>query len=533
MTTPIPTKPARVKKEKERRQSQLPTSDRLKVVIRRLPPNLPEEIFWQSVQAWISDETTNWKAYYLGKLRKKLNKENISSRAYIAFKNEELLAVFSREYDGHIFRDKSGLEYQAVVEFAPYPKIPSEKKKPDNRNATIEKDEDFISFLELLKATENAEPVSLDTLIAATQTAPAPKTTPLLEALKAEKSAARDKEAILRNHAHYKQAEIVSRKEDKKKSTNAPSGTPSKAIDSAANRKASKKAHAQQQAQAQAAAAAAVQAAAINPGRSTQTSKGPPPNAAASPSRPPRPPKPPRVSQLSKAVPAAPTSAVPSDAPGPSTSTIAPSAAGSGTTDPAPATRRSRPLIGIASRQFEAALNIAGLANSASERKRREKEREGQPTTPIAGPGAEAAAKDESKSTRQSVASSLSLPTARIDESDNEQEKEPQVSKVPGPSPRKDRSRRGGRGGGHHALEGVSAPPKVLGILQRNDALTPAAPVIHRPTSGTATGSSATGSGIIAPPVLSGGGGPPSRGRRGRGGGRGRGGASGGPRGGG
>jgi hypothetical protein len=38
----------------------------------------------------------------------RLNKENVPSRAYIAFKNEEKLAVFSQEYDGHLFRDKAG-----------------------------------------------------------------------------------------------------------------------------------------------------------------------------------------------------------------------------------------------------------------------------------------------------------------------------------------------------------------------------------------------------------------------------------------
>ena len=38
----------------------------------------------------------------------RLNKENIPSRAYIAFKDEETLAAFSREYDGHVFRDKAG-----------------------------------------------------------------------------------------------------------------------------------------------------------------------------------------------------------------------------------------------------------------------------------------------------------------------------------------------------------------------------------------------------------------------------------------
>jgi regulator of nonsense transcripts 3 len=38
----------------------------------------------------------------------RLNKENIPSRAYIAFKSEEQLALFSRHYDGHVFRDKNG-----------------------------------------------------------------------------------------------------------------------------------------------------------------------------------------------------------------------------------------------------------------------------------------------------------------------------------------------------------------------------------------------------------------------------------------
>jgi hypothetical protein len=38
-----------------------------------------------------------------------LNKENIPSRAYVAFKSEEQLALFSQAYDGHIFRDKTGV----------------------------------------------------------------------------------------------------------------------------------------------------------------------------------------------------------------------------------------------------------------------------------------------------------------------------------------------------------------------------------------------------------------------------------------
>ncbi|KAF9489521.1 hypothetical protein BDN71DRAFT_1435343 [Pleurotus eryngii] len=219
MVTSEPQTKSRRDRDKERKdKTQVQVSapgDRLKTIVRRLPPNLPEGVFWQSVQAWVTEDTVTWKVYYLGKASKRLNKENVPSRAYIAFKNEEELMTFSREYDGHIFRDKSGNEFQAVVEFAPYQKVPSDRKKVDARLGTIEKDEDYISFIEALEASKKAEPVSLEALIASTQPAPMPTTTPLLEALKAEKSAAKDREAILRNHAHYK--EIVSRKEDAKK----------------------------------------------------------------------------------------------------------------------------------------------------------------------------------------------------------------------------------------------------------------------------------------------------------------------------
>lgn len=87
----------------------------------------------------------------------RLNKENVPSRAYIAFKEEATLALFSREYDGHVFRDKAGAfsilahlvcldlpraignESTAVVEFAPFQKVPNEKKRADTRAGTIEK----------------------------------------------------------------------------------------------------------------------------------------------------------------------------------------------------------------------------------------------------------------------------------------------------------------------------------------------------------------------------------------------------------
>jgi len=43
---------------------------KLKTVVRRLPPNLPEPVFWQSVAPWVTPETTSWKVFYPGKLGK-------------------------------------------------------------------------------------------------------------------------------------------------------------------------------------------------------------------------------------------------------------------------------------------------------------------------------------------------------------------------------------------------------------------------------------------------------------------------------
>ncbi|KAJ6452531.1 Smg-4/UPF3 family-domain-containing protein [Mycena vitilis] len=361
-----PTKPTRKEREREKkdkeRLSQPPNTERVKTVVRRLPPNLPEDVFWQSVQAWVSDETVTWKVFYPGKLRKRLNKENIPSRAYIAFKTEEQLAQFSREYDGHLFRDKAGNESYAVVEFAPYQKVPPEKKKADARSGTIEQDEDYISFLASLNAENSAEPASFESLMAANQPPPAPKTTPLLEALKAEKAAQKEKESAIRQIAQQK------RDEAKKKNANASTASTSGPV---LSKKAAKRAAA-----AAAASSVSTQGQAPKPGVASGSKPGPskpgpaPPQTpngttAAAPPRPPKPAKAPRP----QGIPGPP--AVPTDV------SVA-SAANTGiTNEPAAAApRRTRPVIGLASRQFEAALSGAGVAGGPERKSRRERERE-------------------------------------------------------------------------------------------------------------------------------------------------------------
>ncbi|KAG8886021.1 hypothetical protein FRB98_001497 [Tulasnella sp. 332] len=173
------------------RQSSLGGEARLKVVVRSLPPNLPEAIFWQSVEPWVTEETTLWKSFCPGKFRKALNKENVPSRAYIAFKTADKLAEFNRGYDGHLFRDKAGNESEAVVEFAAFQKVPPEKKKNDPRAGTILEDDDYTSFIASLQQTQptEAERQAQAASIANAASEGANITTPLLAALLAEKNA--------------------------------------------------------------------------------------------------------------------------------------------------------------------------------------------------------------------------------------------------------------------------------------------------------------------------------------------------------
>ena len=68
------TAPARKKKsrsERKKAQREVAAAEKLKIVVRRLPPNLPEDIFWQSVQPWVTDETSTWKKFHAGKTTKK------------------------------------------------------------------------------------------------------------------------------------------------------------------------------------------------------------------------------------------------------------------------------------------------------------------------------------------------------------------------------------------------------------------------------------------------------------------------------
>ncbi|OCF73242.1 hypothetical protein I204_06473 [Kwoniella mangroviensis CBS 8886] len=155
---------------------------RNKLVIRRLPPTLPEELFWNSVSTWINDKTCLWKRYIKGKVGDGgYDSHPVHSRAYVLMASPDALVEFVRGFDGHVFKAKTGAEYQAVVEFAPVQKTPYKAKvKVDARQGTIDEDPDYLSYLESLKA----EPVKPILEVSAPQAQPT--TTPLLEHLRAQ-----------------------------------------------------------------------------------------------------------------------------------------------------------------------------------------------------------------------------------------------------------------------------------------------------------------------------------------------------------
>lgn len=57
-------------KRKSNKNSRKPTL-KTKVIVRRLPPNLPEDIFMKSVSPWINENTVDYSIYIPGKLTRR------------------------------------------------------------------------------------------------------------------------------------------------------------------------------------------------------------------------------------------------------------------------------------------------------------------------------------------------------------------------------------------------------------------------------------------------------------------------------
>ncbi|WWC65819.1 uncharacterized protein I303_108441 [Kwoniella dejecticola CBS 10117] len=157
-------------------------SVRNKLIIRRLPPTLPEEIFWKSVAAWIDDNSCLWKRYIKGKAGDgSYDAHPVHSRAYVLMASPEALVDFVKGFDGHVYKAKTGAEYRVVVEFAPVQKTPYKAKvKVDARQGTIDEDPDYLSYMESLKAEPVKPALEVSTPVSQ------PTSTPLLDHLRSQ-----------------------------------------------------------------------------------------------------------------------------------------------------------------------------------------------------------------------------------------------------------------------------------------------------------------------------------------------------------
>ncbi|KAJ7310484.1 hypothetical protein JRQ81_007406 [Phrynocephalus forsythii] len=154
-----------------------------KVVIRRLPPSLTKEQLEEHLQPLPEHD------YFEFFANDSSLYPHMFSRAYINFKNQEDIVLFRDRFDGYVFVDHKGLEYPAVVEFAPFQKAAKKKnKKKDAKAGTIEDDPEYKKFLESYSADDEKLTSTPETLLeeieARNKELIAKKTTPLLNFLK-------------------------------------------------------------------------------------------------------------------------------------------------------------------------------------------------------------------------------------------------------------------------------------------------------------------------------------------------------------
>ncbi|PLW06714.1 hypothetical protein PCANC_26607 [Puccinia coronata f. sp. avenae] len=179
----------------------MPEVERTKLVVRHLPPSLPEEVFWKTLSRWLDPIPledgslapprcrATFKSYLPGKTSRNKTKVEIPSRAYIQFATTEQVVEFHQGYASQAFRDAHGNITFPKVEFAPYPKVAGPPRKVDSRIGTIDTDNEYQAFLERLNAPAPTSPINPDT---APEKVEKPQITPLIEHLRNARKAAQE-----------------------------------------------------------------------------------------------------------------------------------------------------------------------------------------------------------------------------------------------------------------------------------------------------------------------------------------------------
>ncbi|KAM5147283.1 regulator of nonsense transcripts 3A isoform 3-T3 [Callospermophilus lateralis] len=156
------------------------------VVLRRLPPGLTKEQLEEQLHPLPAHD-------YFEVVAADLSLHpHLYSRAYINFRDPDDILLFRDRFDGYVFIGNKGLEYPAVVEFAPFQKIAKKKlKKKDTKTGSIEDDPEYKQFLETYSVEEEKTSANPEILLgeveAKTRELVARRTTPLLEYIKNRK----------------------------------------------------------------------------------------------------------------------------------------------------------------------------------------------------------------------------------------------------------------------------------------------------------------------------------------------------------
>jgi len=126
--------------------------NRTKVVLRHLPPSLPQQAIMEQIDARFSGRY-DWVQFRQGKSSAKHQR---FSRVYLNFMSSEDVVIFAEFFNGRSFVNEKGAHFKAAVEYAPSQRVPKALSKKDGREGTIDKDPDYMQFLEQVsKPVEN------------------------------------------------------------------------------------------------------------------------------------------------------------------------------------------------------------------------------------------------------------------------------------------------------------------------------------------------------------------------------------------
>nr|XP_018683456.1 PREDICTED: regulator of nonsense transcripts UPF3-like isoform X2 [Musa acuminata subsp. malaccensis] len=155
-------------------------SDRTKVVVRRLPPSMSQPVLMEQIDGRFAGRY-DWVCFRPGKNSQKNQRY---TRAYLNFKIPDDVVEFAEFFDGHIFVNEKGAQFKALVEYAPFQRVPKHWSKKDVREGTIYKDSEYMEFLELIsKPVEHLPSAEIQLERKEAERAGATKETPIVTPL--------------------------------------------------------------------------------------------------------------------------------------------------------------------------------------------------------------------------------------------------------------------------------------------------------------------------------------------------------------